>query len=116
MSGTTAWACTYTDFPLAEIRPNRREQPVRVWTNQIRGAKAVAVHGDQVAFYGGYSEEQDRLAHGKLTESSVEPTDVGLLTLPHGTAQGRRRVIGRGSRIYVQAEPFTSWGMLDLSS
>lgn len=116
VSGTTAWACTYTDFPLAEIHPNRREQPVRVWTNQIRGAKAVAVHGDQVAFYGGYGEEQDRLAHGKLTESSVEPTDVGLLTLPDGTAPGRRRVVGRGSRIYVLAEPFTAWGMFDLSS
>ncbi|MCX5410252.1 hypothetical protein OHA37_00525 [Streptomyces sp. NBC_00335] len=116
VSGTTAWACTYTDFPLAEIRTNRPEQPVRVWTNQVRGAKAVAVHRDQVAFYGGYGEEQDRLAHGKLTETSVEPTDVGLLTLPDGTAPGRRRALGRGSRIYVQAEPFTAWGMLDLSS
>lgn len=116
VSGTTAWACTYTDFPLVEIRTDRPERSVRVWANQVRGAKAVAVHGDQVAFYGGYGEEQDRLAHGKLTESSVEPTDVGLLTLPDGTAPGRRRVIGRGSRIYVQAEPFTAWGVLDLSS
>ncbi|MEU4878147.1 hypothetical protein [Streptomyces sp. NPDC021608] len=69
-----------------------------------------------MAFYGGYGEEQDRLAHGKLTDSSVEPTDVGLLALPDGTTPGRRRVVGRGSRIYVQAEPFTAWGMLDLSN
>ncbi|MFB7057466.1 hypothetical protein ACFCXT_30660 [Streptomyces vinaceus] len=99
VSGATAWACTYTDFPLVEIRPDRPEQPVRVWANQVRGAKIVAVHGDQVAFCGGYGEENDRLAHGKLTESSVEPTDVG-----------------RASRIYVQAEPFTAWGVFDLSS
>ncbi|MFF9066110.1 hypothetical protein ACF09E_12215 [Streptomyces sp. NPDC014891] len=69
-----------------------------------------------MVFYGGYGEETDRLAHGKLTESSVEPTDVAELTLPDGTAPGRRRVVARGSRIYVQAEPCTAWGMLDLSS
>ncbi|MFF3013699.1 hypothetical protein [Streptomyces sp. NPDC057939] len=116
VSGTTAWACPYTDFPLVEIRPDRPDRPVTVWTNGIRGAHAVAVHGDRVAFYGGYGEEGDRLAHGRLTETSVEPRDVGLLTLPDGSAPGRRRIVGRGSRIYVQAEPFTAWGVFDLSS
>ncbi|NEC07974.1 hypothetical protein [Streptomyces sp. SID7909] len=113
VSGTTAWACTYTDFPLVEIRPDR---PVRVWPNQVRGAKAVAIHGERVAFYGGYGEEVDRLTRGELTEASVEPTDVGLLTLPDGHLPGRRRAVSRGSRIYVQAEPFTAWGVVDLSS
>ncbi|WP_282798206.1 hypothetical protein [Streptomyces sp. CC224B] len=113
VSGTVAWACPYTDFPLVEIRPDR---PVRVWSNRIRGAHAVAVHGDRVAFYGGYGEEQDRLGHAELTETSVEPTDTGQLTLPDGSAPGRRRAVGRGSRIYVQAEPFTAWGVFDLNS
>ncbi|MFD7973236.1 hypothetical protein [Streptomyces clavifer] len=113
VSGTTAWACTYTDFPLVEIRPDR---PVRVWPNQVRGAKAVAIHGERVAFYGGYGEEVDRLTRGELTEASVEPTDVGLLTLPDGHLPGRRRAVSRGGRIYVQAEPFTAWGVVDLSS
>ncbi|MFI2780177.1 hypothetical protein [Streptomyces sp. ALB3] len=112
VSGTTAWACPYTDFPLVEIRPDR---PVQVWANRVRGAKAVAVHDERVAFYGGYGEELDRLAHGELTETSVEPTDVGLLTLPDGPLPGRRRVVGRGSRIYVQAQPFTAWGVFDLA-
>ncbi|KAB1977572.1 hypothetical protein [Streptomyces triticiradicis] len=115
VSGTIAWACPYTDFPLVEIRPDRPDRPVKVWTNTIRGANAVAVHGKQVAFYGGYGEEQDRLAHGELTETSVEPTEVGLLTLPDGTPPGRRRVVGRSSRIYVQAEPFTTWDVFDLN-
>uniref|UniRef100_A0AAU2W125 Uncharacterized protein n=1 Tax=Streptomyces sp. NBC_00008 TaxID=2903610 RepID=A0AAU2W125_9ACTN len=87
-----------------------------MWANRVRGAKAVAVHGKRVAFYGGYREERDRLAHGELTETSVEPTAVGLLTLPDGSAPGRRRAVGRGSRIYVQTEPFTAWGVFDLSS
>jgi hypothetical protein len=115
VSGTTAWACTYTDFPLVEIRPDRTDQPVTVWANHVRGAHAVAVHGEQVAFYGGYGEESNRLAHARITETSVEPTDIGLLTLPDGSAPGRRRNVARGSRIYVQTEPFTTWGVFDLS-
>lgn len=116
VSGTVAWACPYTDFPLVEIRPDRTQRPVRVWANHVRGAKAVAVHGERVTFYGGYAEERDRLAHGAIMETSVEQADVDLLTLPDGSAPGRRRVVGRGSRIYVQAEPFTTWGVFDLSS
>ena len=116
VSGTTAWACPYTDFPLVEICPGRPDRPVRVWANRVRGAKAVAVRGKRVAFYGGYGEERDRLAHGEVTENSVEPTDVGLLTLPDGPVPARRRIVGRGSRIYVQAQPFTAWGVFDLSS
>ncbi|MEU3606263.1 hypothetical protein AB0E83_12525 [Streptomyces sp. NPDC035033] len=115
VSGTGAWACPYTDFPLVAIRPDRADRAVRVWSNRVRGAHAVAVHGGLVAFYGGYGEEKDRLALGRVTETSVEPTGTGLLTLPDGRAPGRRRVVARGSRIYVQAEPFTAWGVFDLS-
>jgi hypothetical protein len=116
VSGTAAWACPYTDFPLVEIRPDRTDRTVRVWANRVRGSHAVAIQGERVAFYGGYGEERDRLAHGEITKTSVEPTDVGLLTLSDGSAPGRRRVVSRGSRIYVQAEPFTTWGVFDLSS
>ncbi|MCX4808642.1 hypothetical protein OG594_44925 [Streptomyces sp. NBC_01214] len=41
----------------------------------------MAVHGEQVAFYGGYGENRT-VSYGKLTETSVEPTEAGLLTLP----------------------------------
>ncbi|MFI0723625.1 hypothetical protein [Streptomyces sp. NPDC021224] len=114
VSGTVAWACPYTDFPLVEIRPGRTDRPVRVWANRVRGAKAVAVHGERVAFDGGYGEEQDRLVRAEIADTSVEQEDAGLLTLPDGAAPGLRRVVGRGSRIYVQAEPFTTWGVFDL--
>lgn len=39
VSGTAAWACPYTDFPLVEIRPDRPERPVRVWANRVRGPR-----------------------------------------------------------------------------
>ncbi|MFD5411549.1 hypothetical protein [Streptomyces nojiriensis] len=57
----------------------------------------------------------NRLVHGELTKTSVEPTEVGLLALPDGAPPGRRRVVGRVSRICVQAEPFTTWDVFDLS-
>ncbi|MFJ4367985.1 hypothetical protein ACIP4S_28030 [Streptomyces chartreusis] len=116
VSGTAAWACPYTDFPLVEIRPDHPVRPVVVRANRVRGAHAVAVHGDRVAFFGGYGEGRDRLAHGELTETTVASTGVGTLTLPDGTSPGRRRAVGRGSRIYVQAEPFTAWGVFDISN
>ncbi|WP_406082224.1 hypothetical protein OG468_33115 [Streptomyces zaomyceticus] len=111
VSGSVAWACPYTDFPLLEIRSGR----VTVRTNTVRGAKAVAVHGGRVAFFGGYREDADRLALGDLTGTTVEPAGVSVLTLPDGTPLGRRRTVGRGSRIYVRVEPFTEWGVFDLS-
>ncbi|MFF8378612.1 hypothetical protein ACF07V_21080 [Streptomyces sp. NPDC015661] len=112
VSGSTAWACPYTDFPLLEIAPGR---PMKVRSNTVRGAKAVAVHEGWVAFVGGYGEEQDRIVYGGLTETSVEVGGTGLLTAPDGAPLGRRRVVGRGSRVYVQTEPFTDWGVFDLS-
>ncbi|MYS11366.1 hypothetical protein GTW71_34195 [Streptomyces sp. SID6041] len=108
VSRSVVWACPYTDFPLLEIRPDRE---MRVRSNGVRGAKAVAVHGERVAFLGGYRNDRDRIAFAELTETSVEPTDAGLLSLP----DGRRRVVARGSRIYLQHEPFTEWAVFDLS-
>ncbi|MCF2530795.1 hypothetical protein [Yinghuangia soli] len=115
VSGTAAWACPYTDFPLVEIRPDRADQPVKIWANRIGGAHAVAVHGERVAFYGGYGGNRNRLAYAEITGTSVEPTDVALLTLPDGSAPGPRRIVARGSRIYVQADPFIEWSVFDLS-
>ncbi|QIQ00880.1 hypothetical protein [Streptomyces liangshanensis] len=116
VSGNAAWACPYTDFPLVEIRPDHPDRPVKVRANRVRGATALAVHGERVAFYGGYGEERDRLAHGELTETSLEPGEVGVLTLPDGRTPGRRRVVSRGSKIYVQTKPYTTWSVFDLNS
>ncbi|MFF2521437.1 hypothetical protein [Streptomyces liangshanensis] len=98
VSGTAAWACPYRDFPLVEMRPDR---PVRVWANRVRGATALAVHGERVAFCGGYGEERNRLAHGELTETSVEPKEVGMLTLP----DGRTRAAGGSSAEEAESTP-----------
>ncbi|MGW4700907.1 hypothetical protein [Streptomyces sp. NPDC004285] len=113
VSGPTAWACPYTDFPLLEIAPGR---PMKVRSNTVRGAKAVAVHEEWVAFVGGYGEERNLIRYGGLTDTSVETGGSAVLTAPDGAPLGPRRFVGRGSRVYVQTEPFTEWGVFDLSA
>ncbi|MFF3333152.1 hypothetical protein ACFYWX_26970 [Streptomyces sp. NPDC002888] len=106
------WVYPYTDFPLLEVRDGR---PPHVRTAPVRGASGVAVHGEHVAFYGGYADDGDRLVLGKLTDSAVEPEEeVRLLRSDGSRSGGPRRVVSRGSRVYVQEEPFTEWGLLDI--
>ncbi|MFG2868421.1 hypothetical protein [Streptomyces sp. NPDC048338] len=111
VAGSVAWACPYTDFPLLEIRPG---EPVRVRANSLRGAHGLAVHADRVAFVGGYGEDRDRVRFGALTETTVEPAEVAELTRPDGGSLGRRRIVCRGSRVYVLEEPSTEWAVFDI--
>jgi hypothetical protein len=106
-----AWVYPYTGFPLIEVRDGR---VTRVRKTPVRYAHGVVVHGEQVAFFGGVREAHDRLVTGTLTETAVEPGTETRLTHPDGAALGRRRVICRGSRLYVQPEPFTEWLLLDI--
>lgn len=106
------WVYPYLDFPLVEVRDGR---PARVRSTPVGGASGVAVHGERVAFYGGYAEDGDRLVLGKLTDSAVESEEEARVLRPDGSrSEGTRRVVSRGSRIYVQEEPFTEWGLLDI--
>lgn len=107
-----AWAYPYTEFPLIEARKGR---PARVRSTPVRGAHGVAVHGDRVAFLGEYQDAPDRLLHGRLTETSVEPVTESRLTRPDGGTIGRRRVVCRGPRLYVQEESYPEWLVLDLA-
>ncbi|MFI8528669.1 hypothetical protein ACIGMX_00235 [Streptomyces aquilus] len=106
------WAYPYTDFPLLEIR-NRRRASIR--TTPVRGAKGVMVHGPRVALYGGYGDEHDRLLLGSLTDSAVEPVEETRLLRADGARSGRRRVVCRGPRLYVQEEPGIDWALYDIS-
>ncbi|MEU6881774.1 hypothetical protein [Streptomyces sp. NPDC046712] len=109
---THAWACTYHHFALLEVRPGKRTV---VRTNPVRAAKALAVHGERITFFGGYGDDHDRLVSCELLGSEVKPLVTGRLTRSDGARVGRRRVVGRGPRIYVQEEPYTDWAVLDIS-
>ncbi|WP_137992275.1 hypothetical protein [Streptomyces vilmorinianum] len=114
---TQAWACAYHHFALLEIRPGRKSGPeVVAWANPVRAAKALAVRGERVAFFGGYGDEHDRLVECELVDGEVRPLVTGRLTRPDGRRIGRRRVVARGPRIHVQEEPYTDWAVLDLGA
>lgn len=107
-----AWVYPYTDFPLLEVRDGR---PTRVRTSPVRSAHGILVHGERVAFFGGSLDAHDRLVTGRLTDTTVDPLETTRLTRPDGTPLGRRRVVCRGSRLYVQEQPATEWTLFDLS-
>ncbi|KUN03276.1 hypothetical protein AQI95_22400 [Streptomyces yokosukanensis] len=113
VSGRTAWACPYTDFPLLRIDP---AGAVRVRRNLLRGAKGFAVHGGRVVFLGGYGDDHDRIADCRLTGDTVEVGDERRLTRPDGSRLDRgSRIVSRGARLYVQDGPRTEWWVLDLA-
>ncbi|MFI7007843.1 hypothetical protein [Streptomyces sp. NPDC050145] len=114
VAGTQAWSCAYTDFELVLNRPGR---PSVVRKNPVRAARALAVHGDRVAFLGGYGDDHDRLVDCDLVGLEVRPVTTGRLTGPGGAPlKGRRRVVARGPRIYVQEAPCAEWWVFDLSA
>jgi hypothetical protein len=108
-----AWAYYYTDFPLVRVRG---DGSVRVWDSPVAGARATAVHSGGVAFFGGYGQEKDRLVLCTLTERTAAPYLYSTLVRPDGAPVGSRRVLARGPRLYVQAEPYTAWETWDLAA
>ncbi len=104
-----AWAGTRTG--LLEIRDG---QPVTVRTGPVKGTHGLAVHGDRLALLGGHGYDHSRLVMCLLTETAAEPVAYGTLVLPDGGELGRRRLVNRGPRLYVQSEPYSEWCVLDL--
>ncbi|MER6349461.1 hypothetical protein ACWC10_23535 [Streptomyces sp. NPDC001595] len=111
VSGRTAWVCPYTRFPLLEIGADHR---VRVRENPIRSVVGFAVHAERVVLFGRRGEQRDRLVDSRLTDTAVEPLAESRLVRPDGDPLGRRRVVSRGPRLYVQEEPATEWCVLDI--
>ncbi|MCL8013596.1 hypothetical protein [Streptomyces sp. AS02] len=108
----TVWACPYQRFPVLEIG---RDGGMRVRQNSVQGAKGFVVHADRLVFFGGYGADHDRLVDCRLTEQTVETLTEGRLSRPDGGALGRRRVVSRGPRLYIQEEPGLEWTVLDIS-
>ncbi|MFF2851149.1 hypothetical protein ACFVT5_33180 [Streptomyces sp. NPDC058001] len=110
----SVWVCPYQRFPLIEVRDGRT---ARIWDNPVRGASGFAVCGDRVVFYDPSGDDRHQLVDCRLGESAVRPVTRTRLVRPDGGAlRGRRRVVCRGPRIYVQVKPFTAWTLLDITA
>lgn len=107
-SGEDVWACTYTDFPIIRAGPAGD----RIWANQVRGAKAIAVFRDHILLAGGYesSGHSDRLVLLRLEDSRTKVVAKGresILARPGTFFQGR------GGALHVVSEG--QWRRLEVS-
>jgi hypothetical protein len=109
IDGETVWACYYSDFPIVRIQ----NDSVQAWTNDVSGAKAIAVRSDLVWLAGGYRAERDRLVAGRLGRHRLAVQSVSRIVLPDGSDLPDTAVImGAGSRLHVVHE--RDWYVLDV--
>jgi hypothetical protein len=83
--------------------------------NPVAGAHGLAVHAGRVVFFSPYGDDRSRIVDCRLTENTVEAVAEGRLVRPDGGELGRRRVVCRGPRLYIQEESFTEWTLLDIT-
>lgn len=107
VDGEAAWTCYYTDFPLVELRGTTATS----WGNTVGGAKAVAIRGNAVAFYGGYGDDADRLVVGRLADGSVQVDREYRVVRPDGGSMAGAEVVGRGPTLHFFVGP--DWYRLD---
>ncbi|TDC26809.1 hypothetical protein [Kribbella albertanoniae] len=107
--GETAWCCYYDGFPLIAVEANA----VTSWQNRVHGARAVLIHRDRVALYGGYDKDTDRLVTAHRGESALTNLREYRLVLPGGTPIPRSQTFARGSTLHHFTD--RTWYRLDLA-
>ncbi|WP_405062760.1 hypothetical protein OG474_14300 [Kribbella sp. NBC_01505] len=107
--GETAWCCYYADFSLIAVQANA----VRSWRNKVRGARAILVHDNRVALYGGYSNHRHRLVTAHRDQKALTNYRDYRLVLPGGKRIPRARTFARGSTLHIFAD--RTWYRLDLA-
>ena len=106
VSGEEAWACTYPDFPIVRTGLDGVEE----WTNEIRGASAIAVFRQYVLLAGGYGSDRDRLAILQLVAGRAEviaEDRLPILLRPDAIARGL------GDTLHIVSE--NRWHRLEIS-
>lgn len=93
VTGETAWACTYPDFPILRIENGKLSS----WANvEIAGARAIVAKGDHVILAGGYEPDKSRVALLKLgarTAQLVASIEWPAIAEPSAFVGGRDGVL-----------------------
>ncbi|MFJ9584860.1 hypothetical protein [Streptomyces acidicola] len=99
VDGETAWTCYYDGFSLVRVH----DSAVDGWFNDdVNGASALAVGGDRVALFGGYSPRRDRLVVGRLESGRLWVEGEFRVVLPDGgPLPSNRTVVGRGADLHL---------------
>jgi hypothetical protein len=104
------WACYYTAFPLVGVDSGRQ---VRAWSNEVRGASALAVDGRRALLWGGYGKKKrTSCVVQDIGEKSLVNSREVEISLPLGLELMGATVVGRGSILHAFAG--TSWFTFDL--
>jgi len=96
LDGNDVWSCFYSDFPIVRIGDGK----VRVWTNRLSGASAIAVEGDYVLLAGGY-DDAERLALLHLDQAGTK--SMRELQYPELGVSGDGLIQGHGGALNVVA-------------
>ena len=111
VTGETAWACYYSDFPVVKVEDGE----VTTWRNDLaHGAKSLIVDGRVVGMAGGYRPVRDRLVIGELGGSELRDAGRYRLVLPDSRPlPDDVRMIGRGPVLHVLHG--TDWYQLSMT-
>jgi len=110
VDGDAAWAYYYTNFPLVRIG---LDGLIVAWRSGVSGAKAFAIAGDQVLFFGGYEARRTALTLARIGGDALEDHEDIDLDLPGADSLSHAAVVGRGSAIHAFVG--RRWYRLDLA-
>lgn len=68
LSGNTLWACFYSDFPIVRIEGGKKQ----LWSNNLSGAKALAVDRNLVILAGGYGGDANKMSLLQLGQAEAK--------------------------------------------
>lgn len=111
VTGETAWACYYSDFPVVKVDDGE----VTVWRNDLaHAARSLIVADRRVGMAGGYRPHRDRLVIGELGDNDLRDAVRYRLVLPEGQPlPDDVRMVGRGPDLHVFHG--TDWYRLSLT-
>ena len=107
VAGDTAWACTYTDFPIFTVAEGR---PSQVWTTDFSGPSAIAVRSPHLLVAGGYGEAADRVILVRLGSTKAESLRQWRLPFNSHGPERPDLFVGRGETLHVvQKDRWYRW-------
>lgn len=68
LSGSSLWTCFYSDFPIVRIEGGKE----KLWSNDVSGAKALAVEGNLVVLAGGYGDDARKISLLQLDQTKAQ--------------------------------------------
>ena len=99
IDGERVWSCPYAldPFNFAIVRID--DGQVRLWRNEVAGAKAIAAEGDYVLLAGGYDRDANRIALLRLETEDAAPVGEWRFEPPKTHSAGL--IQGLGSTLHL---------------